>query len=100
MTSSSDANVFVSFQLVDDNTYLSQKETLEKTIFEIFGKTYKLEHEDPHSSQQELEVIYKIQKPLRLEDEALRSFFENLKLLFEKAARNLPSFTQVLEPTE
>lgn len=91
-----DFHVHVSFHLVGDATYASQRQAIEALLTSHFGATFAVEHEDPEGPT-EREVVYRIQKPIILETVALKEFFTHMKELFDATQRYLPSFTQSSE---
>lgn len=95
-SSEEDLNLHISFQLVGDTTYKSQKEMLEAALQHHLGDIFALEYEDP-ADLPERELVYKVSKPIILEKTMLRNYFQNLKELFEATERFLPAFTQSSE---
>lgn len=91
-----DFNLHVSFQLVDDATYRKQKETVEALLEERFPGGFSVEHEDLEGLP-EREVVYRLQKPVLVQPEAMEDFFQKLQELFELTHRHLPAFTQSSE---
>ena len=90
-------NVYLSFHLVGDNTYPTQKKFITSLLETQFGAEFcDLIHEDPTETG-EREVIFSVKRPLMEAPSYHREYFEKLKVVFDQAQRYLPSFTQGLE---
>lgn len=99
LRSENDLNLYLNFHLVGDATYKKQKAELEAHLHTYFEQTYALEHEDP-AGPASRELVYKVQKPIMLDEGTLKDYFLQLKELFKATHRFLPSFTQSLEIAE
>lgn len=86
-------NIYVSFQLIGDQTYEEEKASLEKLIETHVGDIYHLDYEDPEGLP-EREIVYRLSKPIILEKNMLRQYFEKMEKLFSATNRFLPAFTQ------
>lgn len=94
-TSMDDFSVFLAFHVMDDTSVGAAITRLSNLMEDIFGDTQVREMISKDLGSQE--VIYKIQKPILVSDDAMATFFDKLKQVFNAASNMSPHFTQISE---
>lgn len=94
-TSTDDFSVFVAFHVTDDTSVQATIKRLSNLMEEVFGDTQTRELISKDYGNQE--VIYKIQKPVLVSQDAMETFFDKLKQIFNAASSMSPHFTQISE---
>jgi hypothetical protein len=82
--------VFVSFRPADSSTLNTASENLDEIMKKKFGDAQRREF----LSEEPLEIVYRLQKPIIADNSAMKEFFEDLRSLFISTSHLQPYFTQ------
>lgn len=94
-TSTDDFSVFVAFHVTDDTSVSAAITRLSTLMEDVFGDTQTRELISKDFGSQE--VIYKVQKPVLVSKDAMETFFDKLRQVFNAASSMSPHFTQISE---
>lgn len=93
LNSAEDFSVYVAFHITDETSSSASVSRLDRLMETVFGDTQSCELVSEDWGHQE--VIYKIQKPVLVSNDAMSIFFDKLKQIFIAASSMSPHFTQL-----